>query len=122
MVDLGDAATATDSIIDFCQNVFRKTSGTVNRMLDLRADATAGAHPYEGNRFYTTGATITTAVETFQARPTVPGFIGQSAWDRGHPTIGIYHLWVDASNRLRIKTTAGAPTSDTDGTIVGTQV
>jgi hypothetical protein len=30
------------------------------------------------------------------------------------------YLWVDASNRLRIKA-ATAPTSDTDGTIVGTQ-
>ena len=29
-------------------------------------------------------------------------------------------LWVDASNRLRIKATT-APTSDTDGTVVGTQ-
>ncbi|MNM25977.1 hypothetical protein D3C81_364340 [compost metagenome] len=33
--------------------------------------------------------------------------------------LGGYYLWVDASARLRIK--SGAPTSDTDGTIVGTQ-
>jgi len=30
-----------------------------------------------------------------------------------------YQLWVDSSGRLRIK--SGAPTSDTDGTVVGTQ-
>ena len=32
---------------------------------------------------------------------------------------GGFYLWVDSSGRLRIK--AGAPTSDTDGTVVGTQ-
>ena len=30
-----------------------------------------------------------------------------------------YYLWVDSTGRLRIKN--AAPTSDTDGTIVGTQ-
>lgn len=48
---------------------------------------------------------------------------GGSAWNQtsgGAPlTIGVYQLWVDANGRLRIK--GGAPTSDTDGTIVGTQ-
>jgi hypothetical protein len=33
--------------------------------------------------------------------------------------LGGYYLWIDASGRLRIKN--GVPTSDTDGTIVGTQ-
>lgn len=33
--------------------------------------------------------------------------------------LGAYHLWVDSSGRLRIK--SGAPTSDTDGTVVGAQ-
>lgn len=33
--------------------------------------------------------------------------------------LGTYHLWVDSSDRLRIKN--GVPTSDTDGTVVGTQ-
>lgn len=33
--------------------------------------------------------------------------------------LGGYQLWVDASGKLRIKN--GAPTSDTDGTVVGTQ-
>jgi len=38
----------------------------------------------------------------------------------GRPLImGNYHLWIDATGKLRIKD--GAPTSDTDGTIVGTQ-
>jgi hypothetical protein len=41
------------------------------------------------------------------------------AWNAGHLLIGAYHLWVDGSGRLRIK--SGAPSSDTDGTIVGAQ-
>jgi len=45
--------------------------------------------------------------------------LGDGAWN-GTPTkIGNYFLWVDSSGRLRIKATA--PTSDTDGTVVGTQ-
>jgi hypothetical protein len=40
-------------------------------------------------------------------------------WDQPHGIMGVYHLWVDASGRLRIKN--GAPTSDADGAIVGTQ-
>jgi hypothetical protein len=34
-------------------------------------------------------------------------------------SFGNYRMWVDASGKLRIR--AGAPTSDTDGTVVGTQ-
>ena len=42
-----------------------------------------------------------------------------SAWDGSHLLMGSYHLWVDSSGRLRIK--SSAPSSDTDGTVVGTQ-
>jgi hypothetical protein len=42
------------------------------------------------------------------------------SWNTAHQLLGAYHVWVDASGRLRIKSTA--PTSDTDGTVVGTQV
>lgn len=45
---------------------------------------------------------------------------GNSGWNTGHLMIGIYHLWIDASGRLRIK--SSAPTSDTDGVSVGSQV
>jgi hypothetical protein len=41
------------------------------------------------------------------------------AWDTGHLTIGSYHLWIDSTGDLRIK--SSAPTGDTDGTVVGTQ-
>lgn len=45
--------------------------------------------------------------------------ISDGAWDGKPALLGSYYIWVDASGRLRIK--SGAPTSDTDGTIVGTQ-
>lgn len=41
------------------------------------------------------------------------------AWNAGHLVLGSHHIWVDGSSRLRIK--AGAPTADTDGTVVGAQ-
>lgn len=44
---------------------------------------------------------------------------GTSSWEKGHLVLGAYHIWVDATGDLRIK--SGAPTSDTDGTVVGTQ-
>lgn len=43
-----------------------------------------------------------------------------SAWNGNHPVMGSYHLWIDSSGRLRVK--SSKPTSDTDGTVVGTQV
>lgn len=45
--------------------------------------------------------------------------LGAGSWNGTHPILGSYHLWVDSSGRLRIK--SGSPSSDTDGTIVGTQ-
>lgn len=45
--------------------------------------------------------------------------ISHGRWDSGHLELGVYHIWIDMSGRLRIKNSA--PTSDTDGTIVGTQ-
>ena len=42
-----------------------------------------------------------------------------SLWSNEPFALGNYYLWVDATGDLRIK--SGAPTSDTDGTVVGTQ-
>lgn len=44
---------------------------------------------------------------------------GDGAWNGNPLRLGAYYLWVDATGDLRIKN--GAPTSDTDGTVVGTQ-
>ena len=45
--------------------------------------------------------------------------IDQSGWNFNPLILGGYHLWIDSSGRLRIK--SGAPASDTDGVVVGTQ-
>jgi hypothetical protein len=45
--------------------------------------------------------------------------LGNGYYYSGHLRIGTYHIWVDSTGDLRIKD--GAPSSDTDGTIVGTQ-
>ena len=42
-----------------------------------------------------------------------------STWSDFPLRIGAFYLWVDSTGVLRIK--SGAPTSDTDGTVVGTQ-
>jgi hypothetical protein len=42
-----------------------------------------------------------------------------SAWNDKPLRLGDYRLWIDGSGRLRMK--RGAPTSDTDGTVVGSQ-
>lgn len=43
----------------------------------------------------------------------------KGGWNTGPLQLGNYRLWVDATGDLRIK--SSAPTSDTDGTVVGTQ-
>jgi photosystem II stability/assembly factor-like uncharacterized protein len=45
--------------------------------------------------------------------------VGLSAYNTGHLLLGLYHFWVDTSGCLRINN--GAPASDFDGTVVGTQ-
>ena len=40
-------------------------------------------------------------------------------WNSGHLVMGAYHLWVDGTGKLRIK--SSAPVSDTDGVTVGSQ-
>jgi hypothetical protein len=40
-------------------------------------------------------------------------------WNGGHLRLGDYHLWVDATGDLRIK--SSAPSSDGDGSVVGGQ-
>lgn len=40
-------------------------------------------------------------------------------WNEPHPVMGAYHIWIDATGDVRIK--SSCPTGDTDGTIIGTQ-
>lgn len=61
--------------------------------------------------------------KVYQARaPFINGHLrtlGDGTWDTGHIVLGTHHIWVDSTGDLRIK--GSAPTSDTDGTVVGTQ-
>ncbi len=55
-----------------------------------------------------------------QGNPMLPDVLDVGGWwDGRHLKMGAFHLWIDTSGRLRVKN--GAPTSPTDGTIVGTQ-
>ncbi len=45
--------------------------------------------------------------------------IADGTFDKGHITLGAYHLWVSSGGKLYIK--SSAPANETDGTIVGTQ-
>lgn len=58
--------------------------------------------------------TVTEITSTGQSDMTLEG-----TWDREHLVLGTYRIWVDSTGKLRIKN--GAPTSDTDGTVIGTQ-
>lgn len=53
------------------------------------------------------------------AMSTGDSFRVEGIWNGGTLRLGDNHLWVDATGDLRIKN--GAPTSDTDGVVVGTQ-
>lgn len=60
----------------------------------------------------------TTGNALIEGRLTLPNAGGTSGW-KTPLYLGAYALWVDGGGKLRIK--SGAPTSDTDGVIVGLQ-
>jgi hypothetical protein len=45
--------------------------------------------------------------------------ISGGGYNSGHLVLGAWHLWVDATGDLRMN--SGAPTTDTDGSVVGSQ-
>lgn len=63
MVLIGNASIATDTITEASGNTYRKTSGTANRIVNIKATGST-TYPYASNRFHVAGATITTATET----------------------------------------------------------
>jgi hypothetical protein len=46
-------------------------------------------------------------------------YINNGTFNGGHLVMGTYHIWVDTTGKLRIK--SSAPTTATDGTVVGAQ-
>lgn len=58
--------------------------------------------------------------ENYDLKPTKDTLLDLgSTWNGTHIKMGNYHLWLDSQVRLRVKN--GAPTSDVDGMLVGTQ-
>lgn len=82
----------------------------------------AGTTPYTvlGWRRLTTGSAHVAGTDWVSLRCLSGAVAFTSSFSGSEPLkLGGYYIWVDSSARLRIK--SGAPTSDTDGTIVGTQ-
>lgn len=46
-------------------------------------------------------------------------FLYENSWEKNFLRLGNYNLWIDGSGKLRMKN--GQPSSDSDGTVVGTQ-
>lgn len=92
----------------------------------FRIGTTGGRYDGEGNVILAS-VSGNTIQNSLIIQPTVAGFAKplqvSQAWDSAETGAGFrlggHRLWVDASGRLRIKN--GAPTSDTDGVVVGSQ-
>lgn len=102
--------TATDLVLDGNQD----RSGPTN---SVQLGSSLGAVHYGLNRF---ANTIGQSAASNGAM-TVPGDlrVGSTAYDRGRLILGSHYLWVDTTGDLRIK--SSVPSSDLDGTVVGTQ-
>ncbi|WPQ64836.1 hypothetical protein SIO70_08135 [Chitinophaga sancti] len=93
---------------------------------DVNASYRAGVKYVRGNysdqlgqRFYVSaGAGV--EKDVFILNENMDVGIPDQGYNKGKFILGNYFFWVDANGRLRIKN--GRPTSDTDGTVVGTQV
>lgn len=92
-------------------------------------DATGSAGPDSGNKYSDNAkSNINGALYniTGLSEHGIAGLVGRDfqigyggGHNTGHQMLGSAHIWVDSTGDLRIK--SSAPTSDTDGTVVGTQ-
>jgi hypothetical protein len=95
-----------------------------------------GSMSGQHTRYDATGATLTDGTSEMHVYPhliqalegsspyfTVGGsggnMLSQSGWNERHAIFGNMHMWFDTSGRVRVKN--GAPTSATDGELVGAQ-
>ena len=114
-VDIG----ASDYIFEIQNSNEIKLFGNANNKIWL----SSGQLYFDANsnmRLYSNGGIISlnpahASGKNLEIRTT----LGSSDYDKGHIVLGSYHIWVDTTGNLRIK--SSAPTGDTDGTIVGTQ-
>lgn len=123
---------ATNVALQNAKNRFRVLSGGFTAAIDMQGTSLATVDPnYVLTQAFTNNPNeifyrITSTAATFNIPTTFSKVtnIGGN-WNGSHPIMlnnagNPYHLWVDISGKLRIK--LNAPTSDTDGTVVGTQI
>jgi len=117
-------ATAEQSStnMSYLDNDFRTSSGPTLTLTGDNSVLNYLGNDKSPNSFTATGANPQTIIQNTTANNIDFQFstLAISAfWGKVGLVMGSYYLWVDASGRLRIKN--GAPSSDTDGTVVGTQ-
>ena len=106
----------------YVSNDFRTASGPTLTMSGNSALLTYVGNDKDPNSLSTPGSNPQAIIQNVGATTLDFQFatLKMSAfWGKIGLTLGAYSLWVDSSGRLRIK--SGAPSSDTDGTVVGTQ-
>jgi hypothetical protein len=91
---------------------FRPAIGSTNFVMTARSGTT-------GWNFVSEDDGTLIDMRKTRAGFSTPVTLFNSAWDVNQLRLGNYYLWVDGTGDLRIKN--GAPSSDTDGTVVGTQ-
>lgn len=101
----------------------RLDTAGVNQLYDMYIDGTTGflytvgaQNGFSGYKFYVTDGSGSNAALTLYNNRVVSM---DGTWNGGHLEMRGFRLWIDGAGRLRIK--SGAPTSDGDGTVVGTQ-
>lgn len=108
---LGAALFLRNRAVVFTKEGYRNYA--LSRRLNATADDTVlGPHTSIGDTADITDNSTTTVK--------IPQFAGNGVWDEYPFRLGAYYLWVDpADDNLYIK--EGAPSSVTDGTVVGAQ-
>ncbi len=111
-----EGATGTSRLLEF-------HTGTVKRWEYSASDeAESGSNAGSNwilSRYADDGTWLSWALKVDRATGDVIVSPAGGGYNNGHLCLGGYHIWVDTSGRLRIK--SSAPSSATDGTIVGTQ-
>lgn len=118
--DLSRLYIRTDDDFPYGQYMYKttKTDGNKNVVrYDLKNDNTGKSAFFEVRIEPNNNEVILLSEKTIIANSDFK--IIDSRWDNKHFIMGHYHFWVDSTQKLRIK--YGAPSSDTDGTIVGSQ-
>lgn len=121
--DLVSSYTQNNLIIG---NTFQ-SNGAIYNEADVRTRANFVADNLGG---YLTDYVLNTTTPLTQLRHIVQGgnqetlknqtlSLSTAAWNGSLLNLGSYNFWVDGSGKFRIKN--GVPSSDTDGTVVGTQ-